>query len=64
MFTKQIEELILKEESVMGEVEELENKLKSKKFEQRDIKSAISSLTRLQDKYAEETKDEEPCTAV
>lgn len=57
MFKKQIEELILKEESVSKEIGDLENNLKSKKFEQRDIKSAITSLTRLQDKYSNEVEE-------
>lgn len=64
MFRKQIEELILKEESVIGEIEELEGKLKSKKFEQRDIKSAITSLTRLQDKYSDEVENEASTVSV
>lgn len=64
MFKKQIEELIEKEKDVFDEIEELEGRLKSKKFEQKDIKSAITSLTRLQDKYAEETKDEEPGVSI
>lgn len=64
MFKKQIEELIVKEESVVGEIEELEGKLKSKKFEQRDIKSAITSLTRLQDKYSDEIENEASTVSV
>lgn len=64
MFKKQIEELIVKEESVVGEIEELESKLKSKKFEQRDIKSAITSLTRLQDKYSDEVENEASTVSV
>lgn len=57
MFKKHIEELILKEKSVEEEIQELEDKLKTKKFEYKDIKSAVMSLTKLQDKYVEETSE-------
>ena len=57
MLRTQIDELIKMHNEINNDVEKLENELKNKKQESRDIKQAIDSLERIQSKY--ESKDEE-----
>lgn len=57
MLRTQIGELIKMHNEINNDVERLENELKNKKQESRDIKQAIDSLERIQSKY--ESKDEE-----
>lgn len=57
MLRTQIDELIKMHNEINNDVERLENELKNKKQESRDIKQAIDSLERIQSKY--ESKDEE-----
>lgn len=57
MLRTQISELIKMHNEINNDVERLENELKNKKQESRDIKQAIDSLERIQSKY--ESKDEE-----
>lgn len=59
MFKKQIEELIVLESNLEGEIASLEGDLKSRKFKLRDVKAGISSLTRLQEKQEEELREHE-----
>lgn len=58
MFKKQIEELTRLEKDLSNEIEIMEMSIRAKRVEQRDVKAGISSLTRLQDKYDSNNKEE------